>query len=117
MRFVKSEPDETISTGKEGEDGYRKLDNFEYPQVNSVEEAVTAAGNEKTLVDWMNGHFEKDSKNVGRVALRGVDSKADETTAYAKIRDLIRNWSPKGGDCLLYTSPSPRDRQKSRMPS
>ena len=22
-----------------------------------------------------------------------------------------------GGDCLLYTSPSPRDRQKSRMPS
>ena len=24
---------------------------------------------------------------------------------------------PKSGDCLLYTSPSPRDRQKSRMPS
>ena len=23
----------------------------------------------------------------------------------------------RGGDCLLYTSPSPRDRQKSRMPS
>ena len=22
-----------------------------------------------------------------------------------------------GGNCLLYTSPSPRDRQKSRMPS
>ena len=25
--------------------------------------------------------------------------------------------SDKGGPCLLYTSPSPRDRQKSRMPS
>ena len=24
---------------------------------------------------------------------------------------------PDGGTCLLYTSPSPRDRQKSRMPS
>ena len=24
---------------------------------------------------------------------------------------------PGGGGCLLYTSPSPRDRQKSRMPS
>ena len=24
---------------------------------------------------------------------------------------------PRGGTCLLYTSPSPRDRQKSRMPS
>ena len=23
----------------------------------------------------------------------------------------------KGGDCLLYTSPSPRDRTRSRMPS
>ena len=23
----------------------------------------------------------------------------------------------EGADCLLYTSPSPRDRQKSRMPS
>ena len=23
----------------------------------------------------------------------------------------------QGKDCLLYTSPSPRDRQKSRMPS
>ena len=29
-------------------------------------------------------------------------------------------WNPDGDDvyaCLLYTSPSPRDRQKSRMPS
>ena len=25
--------------------------------------------------------------------------------------------SPRVGTCLLYTSPSPRDRQKSRMPS
>ena len=25
--------------------------------------------------------------------------------------------SKTNGDCLLYTSPSPRDRQKSRMPS
>ena len=26
-------------------------------------------------------------------------------------------WPGGFGDCLLYTSPSPRDRQKSRMPS
>ena len=26
-------------------------------------------------------------------------------------------FQPKGPTCLLYTSPSPRDRQKSRMPS
>ena len=28
------------------------------------------------------------------------------------IEDALHHWS-----CLLYTSPSPRDRQKSRMPS
>ena len=27
------------------------------------------------------------------------------------------SYNTHGGDCLLYTSPSPRDRQKSRMPS
>ena len=30
--------------------------------------------------------------------------------------NLIRE-TERGSDCLLYTSPSPRDRQKSRMPS
>ena len=40
--------------------------------------------------------------------------------------ELVKSFSSKGAniimlgkdeDCLLYTSPSPRDRQKSRMPS
>ena len=30
---------------------------------------------------------------------------------------VTRSTYGKDGDCLLYTSPSPRDRQKSRMPS
>ena len=29
----------------------------------------------------------------------------------------VRRWRATAGRCLLYTSPSPRDRQKSRMPS
>ena len=29
----------------------------------------------------------------------------------------ILNAAGRSSDCLLYTSPSPRDRQKSRMPS
>ena len=37
--------------------------------------------------------------------------KVDE--AYDAISDI----AAQGGTCLLYTSPSPRDRQKSRMPS
>ena len=31
--------------------------------------------------------------------------------------DGIRLWNLQGNNCLLYTSPSPRDTDKSRMPS
>ena len=31
--------------------------------------------------------------------------------------EYIKQWFEKVDNCLLYTSPSPRDRQKSRMPS
>ena len=49
---------------------------------------------------------------------------ADDLVAYCKEYTALRGYDlkfltavPKGNDCLLYTSPSPRDRQKSRMPS
>ena len=34
---------------------------------------------------------------------------------YKELKEQAQNYSTK--TCLLYTSPSPRDRQKSRMPS
>ena len=34
-----------------------------------------------------------------------------------EIQETIARIDPLPGACLLYTSPSPRDRQKSRMPS
>ena len=37
------------------------------------------------------------------------------TPAYKKLRVVPAQYETK--TCLLYTSPSPRDRQKSRMPS
>ena len=44
--------------------------------------------------------------------LRGLGTEPFLTLDYKKeeLEDLLYN-------CLLYTSPSPRDRQKSRMPS
>ena len=36
---------------------------------------------------------------------------------YDNLRDLVLKSSELVTPCLLYTSPSPRDRQKSRMPS
>ena len=38
-------------------------------------------------------------------------------TAYGTKHYYRLDALAKFGDCLLYTSPSPRDRQKSRMPS
>ena len=32
-------------------------------------------------------------------------------------RNMRATWHPDCSDCLLYTSPSPRDRTRSRMPS
>ena len=39
------------------------------------------------------------------------------TEMEALMRDLGNTLIEQYGNCLLYTSPSPRDRQKSRMPS
>ena len=59
-----------------------------------------------------------DRLDPARVALLAARSRA----AFADLRDLIASRSRSGRvrachGCLLYTSPSPRDRQKSRMPS
>ena len=53
---------------------------------------------------------------------------ADGMTSSIELADIYRNYKfiagtdevgrgALAGDCLLYTSPSPRDRQKTRMPS
>ena len=48
-----------------------------------------------------------------------IDEK-DKETAQSKVNEIcdeLRIYNPMVSICLLYTSPSPRDRQKSRMPS
>ena len=48
---------------------------------------------------------------------------SDVDAAYKVIRNILDYPGPKDNEiiwkdaCLLYTSPSPRDRQRSRMPS
>ena len=52
--------------------------------------------------------------------LQVKDGVAEEQVAQAVTAPLrlLRKCCEQGAmDCLLYTSPSPRDRQKSRMPS
>ena len=49
-----------------------------------------------------------------------LNSMPEYKEALAEIDNLSKAWEKEVSDmyfCLLYTSPSPRDRQKSRMPS
>ena len=56
------------------------------------------------------GKFEADPAGLGFLPL------ADVLKAH-KLYDEALELMSEGVTCLLYTSPSPRDRQKSRMPS
>jgi len=44
-------------------------------------------------------------------------SEVSEKEAWDKVIKKAEQFIDKSRSCLLYTSPSPRDRQKSRMPS
>ena len=72
-------------------------DNFSFPTGGSI-------SSQSTSNEWSStqGGGSGDSSSVGLQLTNDTDSVIDFTN---------------GRVCLLYTSPSPRDRQKSRMPS
>ena len=52
------------------------------------------------------------------VSLKTIDAKAKHSENVLKtIDEMCQELGENINNCLLYTSPSPRDRQKSRMPS
>ena len=64
--------------------------------------AIKNFASEVVLLDIKQGYAEGKAMDLMQCAsLNGFDTKITGST----------------NDCLLYTSPSPRDRQKSRMPS
>src|SRR5678809_79011 len=80
------------------------------------------AGKEAKLCHM--GHLMTENRNglIVDARLTAADGTAERETALDMIEDNARPGSTVGGDknydtCLLYTSRSPRDRQKSRMPS
>ena len=66
------------------------------------------------LLNYEDQPDEVDSK-IGNAAYVGVLSRAGGFAPNTNIEDARQRWLFR--ICLLYTSPSPRDRQKSRMPS
>ena len=55
-------------------------------------------------------HAEDIKEKYMDTALRIISEALADSTAYERLAYICDS-------CLLYTSPSPRDRQKSRMPS
>ena len=81
--------------------------------VTPVDFVVPSWGKQRVFLDLA---FEMPPSTYGRIAARSglVEvrqvAKFERKNAHLKIRINVYT-------CLLYTSPSPRDRQKSRMPS
>jgi hypothetical protein len=122
-------------------------DTFEHGEIKAGKEPATVyihdkMGNGSVVINVLIGKSGANGKVFeGKIAkLRGdiYDGDGSELQAHASagkeavsaqggididivITILGRGWQAKeedeGGDCLLYTSPSPRDRTRSRMPS
>ena len=54
---------------------------------------------------------------VASVSIAQTNAVAIGQTYVAKVTVSVQNYNGLTGFCLLYTSPSPRDRTRSRMPS
>ena len=74
----------------------------------------------------LQGHLRSDSATnirIGFTCTKKVGNAVLRNLAKRRLREVAQNIFPNNGVdgwdyvCLLYTSPSPRDRQKSRMPS
>ena len=64
----------------------------------------------ESIKDQVSKYVDTDGRNTAQIV-----NNYDWTVKYTAL-DLLRDVG-KHFSCLLYTSPSPRDRQKSRMPS
>ena len=72
---------------------------------------------EKSKSGFVNRGLDVDTNARLSVFAKEVVFPNDWTESTMNLLEAWRTACVKSSDCLLYTSPSPRDRQKSRMPS
>ena len=78
----------------------------------NVTKKISDSGNDKILVTERGASF---GYNTLVSDMRSLPIMAKN--GYPVIFDAMINAFRKVNDCLLYTSPSPRDKRQSRMPS
>ena len=84
-------------------------------------EGTRAAEEDKEVLQLQQEAFEETGRDLalGEFVHDGTAYTMEDISGYSKSMRIYAFYLGAGqyGDCLLYTSPSPRDRQKSRMPS
>ena len=84
---------------------------YEYnPDTDTVRERERVEMKEKDMIAMMMEDNQGDHINPDR-------EPSPYRNEFAEAVEILKRMNDKLDTCLLYTSPSPRDRQKSRMPS
>ena len=89
-------------------------------QDGSQEGSISVSGSTVSYNGFTGTHWSRFTDNSKPTILRGtVLETLDEMCDWYNLEFDVVTQDEDGNDitCLLYTSPSPRDRQKSRMPS
>ena len=82
------------------------------PARESPRRSGNAGAEEENVGAWAEGYRARFNDGLAQEVIGGVVSVVDA----ASLQDLARLLALISG-CLLYTSPSPRDKRQSRMPS
>ena len=107
----------SFRTGKQT-DVLFDVDNTVGEKISSFEDYIMSPDGSKLLIQTKSRKIYRRSFTAVYYIYNIGSRKLEKLSDYGPQQSPV--WSPDGKQvafCLLYTSPSPRDRQKSRMPS
>ena len=73
--------------------------------------------NTETGIQTIKGYAKELTKKPGVYKMLDISNKILYIGKAKNLFNRVKSYTNLNNHCLLYTSPSPRDRQKSRMPS
>ena len=70
-----------------------------------------------TLYSLSKDHIETTQENIGKIWNEHQNKDSNKNAGYVNVLGAYQKIEGDFDTCLLYTSPSPRDKRQSRMPS